>query len=100
MAKEIVWSPRADKTFDSIIDYLRKEWTEKEIIRFVKKTYTVLSLLEKGNIAFRHSKKKGIHEILITRQNLLIYKETRKSILLVTFYDTRQHPKKKTFRTK
>lgn len=97
MAKEIVWSPRADKAFDRIIEYLQKDWTEKEITRFVKKTYTVLGLLGKGNIAFRHSEKKGIHEVLITKHNLLIYKETRKDIRLVTFYDTRQHPKKKKY---
>lgn len=95
MVKEIIWSSRADKDFDQILEYLRINWTEKEKIRFVQMTYRVLSLLEKGNISFRKSQKKGIHEVLITKHNLMIYLDTETSIEILTFYDTRQNPKKK-----
>ena len=39
MALELVWSKRADKKFDKIIDYLLKEWGEKTTSAFVKKVY-------------------------------------------------------------
>ena len=31
MVKEIIWTPRAEKTFEKIINYLEKKWNEKEI---------------------------------------------------------------------
>jgi len=97
MAKEIIWSPRADKNFDRIIEYLKKDWTEKEVIKFVQKTYQILEKLKKGNITYRSSKKKNIYQVLITKHNLLIYSTNRNSIELLAFYDTRQHPNKKKF---
>ncbi|TNE81311.1 MAG: type II toxin-antitoxin system RelE/ParE family toxin [Bacteroidetes bacterium] len=97
MAKEVVWSRQADKKFDQIIAYLRKDWSDKEVVSFVRSTYRIIELLEMGNIAFRSSSKRGIREVLITKHNLLIYRESEDRIELVTFYDTRQHPKKKFF---
>ena len=35
MAFKIVWLHRARKAFDSNIDYLQRNWSEKEIIKFV-----------------------------------------------------------------
>ena len=38
MAIIIKWADEAKKTFDKNINYLLKEWTEKEIRNFVKQT--------------------------------------------------------------
>ena len=45
MALKIVWTTRALQGFDRIIDYLEKEWTEKEISTFVEDTFEFLRLL-------------------------------------------------------
>ncbi len=95
MAKEVVWSRQADKKFDHILDYLRRNWSEKEVVSFVQRTYHILELLRHGNIAFRSSAKRQLREVLITKHNLLIYRESKDRIELITFYDTRQQPKKK-----
>ena len=41
--------------------------------------------------------KQNIHEVLITKHNLLLYQinETELKVELLAFFDTRQHPKKK-----
>lgn len=97
MAKKIVWSSRAIASFDRIIKYLEKEWSKKEIEKLISNTKKVLRQIESGGVKFRSSGKKDIHEVLITRHNLLLYRIKKNQIDLLVFYDTRQHPKKKKF---
>ncbi|MCC6182380.1 MAG: type II toxin-antitoxin system RelE/ParE family toxin [Bacteroidia bacterium] len=97
MAKKIIWSTRATASFDKIIKYLEKDWTKKEIEKLVSNTQKVLQQIESGSIKFRTSGKKDIHEVLVTKHNLLIYRIKKNQIDLLVFYDTRQHPKKKKF---
>ena len=35
MALKIKWTPEAQATFDNIVSYLEKEWSEKEIESFI-----------------------------------------------------------------
>ncbi len=39
MALRVIWSPRADKDFDRINDYLIETWSEKVLMKFVKDTF-------------------------------------------------------------
>jgi plasmid stabilization system protein ParE len=34
MALKVRWTPEAEDNFESIINYLEKEWSEKEIQKF------------------------------------------------------------------
>ncbi len=97
MAKEIRWTEESIKTFNSVIEYLQKEWTEKEIENFVKATDRVISYISDNPQMFRKTNKKNVHEALVTPHNLLIYKIYSSHIDLITFWDTRQHPYKKKF---
>ena len=45
MALEIVWSKRADKNFDSILEHLSEEWGNKVTKAFVKKVYDLFDIL-------------------------------------------------------
>ncbi|MFM2223981.1 MAG: hypothetical protein RJA07_183 [Bacteroidota bacterium] len=97
MAYKIVWTPLATETFDHVIDYLENRWTKKEIENFITRTEHIISILKINPYAFRKSLKANIHEVLITKHNLLLYQiNTTKNIVeLLTFFDTRQHPQKK-----
>jgi plasmid stabilization system protein ParE len=95
MAFEIIWLPRAEQRFDEIIDYLEREWTAKEIKTLIAKTNTVLAILSVSPTTFRKSPHKKIHEVLVTKHNLLLYRVKGKKVELLTFFDTRQHPNKK-----
>lgn len=97
MAKKIIWSSRATASFDRIVKYLEKEWTKKEIEKLISNTQKVLHQIESGELKFRSSGKKDIHEVLVTKHNLLLYRIKKNQIDLLIFYDTRQHPKKKKF---
>ena len=97
MAKKIIWSSKALASFDRIIKHLEKDWTAKEIEKLILNTKKVLQQIESGSVKFRSSGKRDIHEVLVTKHNLLIYRLKKNQIDLLVFYDTRQHPKKKKF---
>ncbi len=97
MAKKIIWSTGAITSFDKIIKYLEKEWTQKEIEKLILNTQKVIHQIGSDSIKFKSSGKKNIHEVLATKHNLLIYRIQKNQIDLLVFYDTRQHPKKKKF---
>lgn len=97
MAKKIIWSTKARISFDKIISYLEANWTDKEIKTLISNTQKILVQIESGAVKFKSSGKKNIHEVLVTRHNLLIYRLKKDQIDLLVFYDTRQNPKKKKF---
>ncbi len=45
MAHEIVWTKTAQRQYDSIVDYIKKTWSETVSIRFVIKTNQIIDLL-------------------------------------------------------
>lgn len=95
MAKKIIWSPRAVIAHQQVITYLQQKWSSKEIIQFIEITNKTLALVGSDKIKFRHSKKRNVYEVLVTKHNLLLYREKKDTIELITFWDTRQNPKKK-----
>jgi plasmid stabilization system protein ParE len=97
MAYKITWSPKAERTFDVVIACLLERWTEKQVICFVSETDRVLQLLSKNPYLFRASEKVNLHEVLITKHNLLLYQVIpgQKKVELLAFFDTRRDPKKK-----
>jgi plasmid stabilization system protein ParE len=95
MAKEIRWTKEAIDSFQNIIFYLKEKWTEKEIEQFVIATENIIKYISNYPEMFRRTNKRNLREALVTSQNLLIYKVYKTHIDLITFWDTRQHPRKK-----
>ncbi len=97
MAYKVIWSPKAIFTFDRVIQYLEFKWSEKEIRNFVSSTNKLADVLSLNPYLFRRSEKENIHEVLVTKHNLLLYRIIFKSkrVELIAFFDTRQDPKKK-----
>lgn len=95
MAYEIVWLPKAVKRYDEIISWLSINWSDKEIANFIKRTKEVLDLISNNPTLFRKSERENVHEVLITKHNLLLYRKKRNKVELMTFFDTRQNPSKK-----
>lgn len=102
MAFKVVWSKEAEDKFEEIISYLEIKWTEKEIRKFVSESEKIISILKKNPLLFRGSDKVKIFEVLIGKQNLLIYQinEQENRVELLSFWDTRQNPKSKFIKTK
>jgi hypothetical protein len=60
-------------------------------------TNELTNLISKNPFLFRRSEKQNLHEVLVTKHNLLLYQinEPNQKIEFLAFFDTRQHPKKK-----
>lgn len=94
MALDVIWSKRAAKKFQSIVDYLQIEWGDTVTSAFIRKTNDLLDILkefpEVGSIEIPDREVRGF---LVTKQVRLFYRIKGKQILLLNFFDTRQRPK-------
>ena len=98
MALIIQWSKKADKSFDKILAYLLLEWGESLSRSFTKKVFDFLDILsEFPELGTIENPEKGIRGFLIVKQIVVFYKITEKEIILLDFFDTRQHPEKKKY---
>jgi plasmid stabilization system protein ParE len=97
MAYKVIWSPQAEITFENVITFLSENWTNKQIENLLARTNKLINLISKNPFLFKGSEKQNIHEVLITKHNLLLYQinETELKVELLAFFDTRHHPKKK-----
>jgi plasmid stabilization system protein ParE len=92
---KIIWSEEAIKNLDQIIDYLEKEWTNKEIKKFITKLDKTLELISKKPNLFRiTNKRKNIHKCVLIKQVSIYYKPEKDTICIVSLFDNRQHPSK------
>jgi plasmid stabilization system protein ParE len=94
MPYNIEWSPRAKFTHQQILDYLQKNWTEKEINNFVTRTETVLLYISQNPLQYPYSKENDIHKCVLRKQVSLYYQIKQNTVELLYFWDNRQNPKK------
>jgi plasmid stabilization system protein ParE len=76
MVYQIVWTGKAEESYGHIIDYLQKEWTEKEISKLMLATEQKLSRLLHhpylGSAASRNNRE--IRCTIINKRISLIYR--------------------------
>ena len=94
MAYEVIWLPKAEERFNSIIEWLQLNWTANEITRFISRTDAVITLISINPDIYRLSEKRNIRQALITEHNLLLYRKKDNKIEVLTIFDTRQKPSK------
>ena len=97
MVVKIHWTDEAKLTFDNIVNYLEREWSEKEVRKFIAKSNNVLELISKNPQMFKTTKKKNVHRGFVVPQVSLIYRIQKTEIELLSFWDNRQNPKKSKF---
>ena len=94
MALEIVWTKTAEIQLSKIIEYLERNWTEREIKRFFTK-------LEKGIETIRtkpeqHKKsqrKAGAYEYQLSQQTTVFYVFDDKIATILLLWPNRMNPK-------
>ncbi len=70
MALKIVWTKRADKKFDKILNYLHSEFGHRVTSAFVKKVYDFLDILsEFPEIGTLEHEVKQIRGFTLTKHN-------------------------------
>lgn len=90
---KIEWSELAQRDFDQIIDYLLKNWTEKEVRNFVysidKSIETISSSPGLFPLTFH---KVGLRRCVVSKRHIIYYYVKDNTIYIVTLWDTRRNP--------
>lgn len=86
---------KAIKELQQVIDYLIEYWSEKEVRNFSQKLNSRLELiLHYPRIFHKTQKRKHVRRSVISKHTVVYYEVMRKSIYILTLFDTRQNPKK------
>ena len=90
----IKWLPEAEVTYALVLEYLEKNWTSREVIKFIDRTDEVINYLAENPKQYIYSKKKDAYRAVVTMQVSLYYRIKSTEIELMIFWDTRQDPNK------
>ena len=93
----VVWSAEAEVTYIDIVSFLEEHWSEKQVLRFVKRTEEVIRLIESNPKVYPHFKTRDIHRAVVNKQISLYYYMTGDLVVLLSFEDNRQDPDKITY---
>lgn len=91
---DIFLTLRAEKNYDAIRRYIRKEWGEKTVEEFVRKTDELFHLL-KAYPGIGQIEKDDIRGLQLTPQTRILYRTKGPKIIILAFFDVRQNPTKK-----
>lgn len=95
---EIIWSEKADETYDEILDWIEERFTSKEVDDFVITTYEVLDGIEEYPKSYPVSKTlKKVRKAVIHRHSSLYYRVGKEEIELLFFWDNRKNPEDKSY---
>jgi plasmid stabilization system protein ParE len=98
VAKKVVWTKRASKKFDKIVEYLETDWNENVVRAFVQQTESILELLsENPELGTIEHSGKGIYGFSLTKHNRLFYRFNDSRLVVLNLFDNRQHPKRKRY---
>ncbi|MEQ8336083.1 MAG: type II toxin-antitoxin system RelE/ParE family toxin [Cyclobacteriaceae bacterium] len=92
----IYWTKKSESRFHEIYTFILTEFGEKSSNKFKDKVFDFLALLEKfpelGTLEVPNRK---IHGFQVSKQTRIFYRINKDYISILTFFDTRQDPKKK-----
>lgn len=98
MIYDIIWSNQAEITFYKNLDYLKEEWNRKTIIAFINRVEDILKKISLSPKLFPvYRTDESIHKCVVNRQITVYYKITESSIILLSFWNSYQDPKKPKF---
>ena len=96
MAKKIVWTKRADAKFIKILGYLNEVLGQKVTEAFVQRTYDFLDILiDFPEIGAIQNAGRDIRGFTLTKHISIFYRIDNQNIILLNFFDNRQHTDKK-----
>lgn len=91
MAKEVVWTKRADTKFTKILEYLNEVWGQKVTEAFIQRTYDFLDILiDFPEIGVIQNATRNIRGFALTKHITVFYRIDNQNIILLNFFDNRQ----------
>jgi plasmid stabilization system protein ParE len=89
------WTDEAISNLESILDYLKSNWTQRKISNFKKKLGKQVRLIEQNPKLFPVSRYNSrLRKAVLSKQTTIFYELSGQMIYLVYLFNTRQSPKK------
>ena len=96
MALKIKWTKRAANSFDKTVKYLQTEWSLSSAQKFVKRSNKFLQTLQEyPRIGKTQNIEKEIRAYVLSRHISVFYRIKENKLILLNFFDNRQHPNKR-----
>lgn len=93
MVHKVIWSDLAIKSYIGNIEYLEKEWSEREVKNFITAVQRKILLQSiQPRMGIISDKRKNLRKTILNKRVVLIYryKPLKKKIELVHFFNTYQ----------
>ena len=91
---QVFVTPRAEQNFDSIVESIKEKWGERTAKQFIQKTDDTFKLL-KNYPSMGQVEKGDIRGLQLSPQTRILYRIRGEKIVILSFFDVRQNPKKK-----
>ncbi len=95
MDQEVVWTERAKQDLRRTVLFIREQWTDREVQRFLFRTDRTVRYLSRYPRMFRVVSRSGQRQANIDRYNALIYRSLPGRVEIQAVWDMRQDPKRK-----
>lgn len=90
MGKEVVWTVRATASLSDVLEYLESEWSSRIAKAFIDELLKRVEIISAyPELGIQSPSQLSWRRVLITKQNALIYRIDRETIVLLDIVDTR-----------
>lgn len=89
---EIVWSDQALKELEETIEYLKQNFTNKELRKLAVDIERNLDIISENPLIFSRTERFDIRKVVIAKFNTLYYKIENEKIEIISFFSNRQNP--------
>ena len=90
--RTVRWNKLAKLDYYGNIDYLLKNWSEKEAQNFIYKIYEIETILAFGNVEFQNTDRVGVYRCVINKQITLFYRVIDKwNVEFLRFWNNNQN---------
>ncbi len=91
----ILWTDNAISELEQTIDFLKLNWTNKEIEQLIKALNQTVDLISIKPRLFPVSYKSKVRKAVVDSLNTIYFRENENSIEILSFFSNRQHPSKR-----
>ena len=92
---KIRWTDHALSELEDTIEYLEKNWTERELKNFSQELDHTIELISKNPGLFQLARKnKTVRRAVVAKFNNLYYRQKNETIEILSLFSNRQDPDK------
>ncbi|MBD3903192.1 type II toxin-antitoxin system RelE/ParE family toxin [Chryseobacterium sp. Ch-15] len=91
----ISWTPNALTELRETIEYLQKNFSDKEISKLARKIESFSEIISQNPYIFPKSEQTNIHKAIILTFNTVYYRIKDNNVEILSFFSNRQSPIKR-----